>query len=424
MYANDTLEFLRSLQRYGWKLGLKNISALLEEMGNPHLKFKSVHIAGTNGKGSTAAILESVFRQAGYKTGLYTSPHLLDVAERIKVSGLPIPWEKLKLYLNHFGDTIQRFECTYFETLTALAFRHFSDSSIDVAFVEVGLGGRFDATNVLQPELCIITEIDLDHTDYLGTTTESIAKEKAGIIKTQIPCLSGSENVKVQEILSDISQSRKATFYDLKYLCTIHRKKVTEEFSIFDLIFSDESYYNLKLNLAGKHQIKNSALAIAAIRILSQNNFNIKREDIYAGLQGACWPGRLQKLQNDPKIVLDVAHNPAAMRKLTSALKSIYHYERLIFLIGFLKDKNYKAMVKSLSSVADYIFIVAPSTDRALDGQQLAQAMSQFSSNFQACSNMKEAIQNVLSFATREDLICVTGSHYTVGEFLKFYKKS
>lgn len=422
MSGNDALKFLASLQRFGWKLGLKNVLGLLEQMGNPHLRFKSVHIAGTNGKGSTAAILESIFRQSGYKTGLYTSPHLLFPTERIKVDGLPIPLEKLKSYLDEFRDEIQTFGCTYFETLTALAFQHFAASSVDVAFVEVGLGGRFDATNVLQPELTIITEIDLDHMDYLGTTKESIAREKAGIIKAHVPCLSGSGTKKVQGILSDMSKSRKARFYDLKNICTIHHDNLGEEFSIFDLIFSDESYYNLKLNLAGKHQIKNAALAVAAIRILSKRNFKIEKEDIYKGLEGTCWPGRLQKLQNNPKIILDVAHNPSSMRMLVSALRSIYHYDRLIFLVGFLKDKNYRAMAKKLSSVADYVFIMTPSTDRALDGHRLGKEMAKFSSNFQVCENIKEAIQNVLSFCSKEDLICVTGSHYTVGEFLSVYK--
>jgi dihydrofolate synthase/folylpolyglutamate synthase len=424
MYENNTLQFLTGLQRFGWKLGLQNISALLEEMGNPHLRFKSVHIAGTNGKGSTAAILESVFRHAGYKTGLYTSPHLLDVTERIKVSGLPISLEKLISYLDRFRGEIQRLGCTYFETLTALAFQYFSDSAVDVAFVEVGLGGRYDATNVIQPELSIITDIDLDHMDYLGTTKESIAKEKSGIIKTNTPCLSGSETKKVQEILSNISKSRTAKFYNLGDLCTIQTAQLTEEFSIFNLIFPDESYYNLKLNLVGKHQIKNAALATAATHILSQDNFKVQQENIYKGLHTICWPGRLQKLQNNPKIILDVAHNPTAMRKLVSALRDIYCYDRLICLIGFLKDKNYKDMSKELSSIADYIFIVTPSTERGLAGLHLGKEVSKFSDHYQVCDSMKEAIQNTLSFSNQEDLICVTGSHYTVGEFLKFYKKS
>ncbi|MFQ5823177.1 MAG: bifunctional folylpolyglutamate synthase/dihydrofolate synthase [bacterium] len=424
MYKNDTVQFLINLQRFGWRLGLHNITGLLEEMGNPHLRFKSIHLGGTNGKGSTAAMLESIFRQSGYKTGLYTSPHLLDETERIKVKGSSITWENLKFYLNQVRDKIQRLECTYFEALTAVAFQHFADSCVDVAFIEVGLGGRFDATNVIRPQLTIITEIDLDHMEYLGTTKKSIAIEKAGIIKIKIPCLSGATNQKVKAILAHISKERNAKFYDLKDFCTLHPKNLTEEFSEFKLIFSDKQYYHLKLGLVGRHQIKNAALAVAAVQILNQQNFNIKKEDIYKGFEKICWPGRLQKLQNNPKIVLDVAHNPAGMRKLVSALKSIYHYDRLIFIIGILKDKNYKVMTKIITSVADYIFIVTPSTERSLPGDQLAKEIVKFSDKFQICPNTMHAFQTAVSFSNQKDLICVTGSHYTVGEFLKCYKNS
>jgi len=181
----DTLEFLNNLQKFGWRLGLDNILKLLHGMGNPQTEFKSIHIAGTNGKGSTAALLESIYRHAGYKTGLFTSPHLLSINERIQINALPIPMEKLVSYVDKFKDDIERISCTYFEALTALAFRYFADSGIDVALVEVGLGGRLDATNVISPVLSIITQIDLDHTEHLGKTLTEIATEKAHIIKAK-----------------------------------------------------------------------------------------------------------------------------------------------------------------------------------------------------------------------------------------------
>ena len=418
----DTLKFLNSLQRFGWRLGLGKILKLLHGMGNPQTEFNSIHIAGTNGKGSTAALLESIYRHAGYKTGLFTSPHLLTINERIQINASPIPLEKLIFYVDKFKDDIEGVSCTHFEALTALAFRYFADSGIDVALVEVGLGGRLDATNVISPVLSIITQIDLDHTEHLGETLTEIATEKAHIIKNNVPCLSQSRNPEVSAVISKHASERNLPLYTLNEMCSVQTNRCTEDFSEFSLTFADEKFENLKLQLPGRHQVNNAALAVAATKILCEK-FSLRKEDIYSGLRNVKWPGRLQKLQDFPKIVFDVAHNTAAVKALIEDLKSIYQFDRLIVLIGLLDDKNFQEISKIVASAAETIFVVTPNSERALDGQLLYEEFLKYSVQAVKCLNTEEGFQKAISYANENDLICILGSHYVVGEALHFYKK-
>ncbi len=424
MCKNATLKFLNNLQRFGWRLGLENISMLFSAMGNPHLKFKSVHIAGTNGKGSTAAMLESILRHSGYKTGLFTSPHLMDVTERIKVNATSISTDNLIIYLERIKDKIHAMGCTYFEALSAVAFQYFADEHVDLALIEVGLGGRFDATNVIVPVLSIITDIELDHTGELGRTKREIAAEKAGIIKTSVPCLSGSENQGVNTLFKKTAQEKYAKFYQLNEICTIYPQKMTERFSEFDLNCSGKQFNNLKVRLAGKHQLRNAAIAVASTEVLREQNMIIEEEGIKLGLSNCEWPGRLEKLQDSPKIVVDVAHNPAAIRKLIAALRILHQFTRLIIVIGLLKDKNYKTISKLIASTADFIFVTTPVSDRALCANILWKEISRTSDSSLHCPNNSEAFQSALAYSNKNDLICVTGSHHVVGEFLNFYKNA
>ncbi|MFQ5707914.1 MAG: bifunctional folylpolyglutamate synthase/dihydrofolate synthase [bacterium] len=421
MYENETVQFLNRLRRFGWRLGLANITELLRALGNPHHSFPSVHIAGTNGKGSTAALLESILREAGYKTGLYTSPHLLDLTERIKINQEAIPWEVLHDYLRTIKRKIQLLECTYFETLTAIAFKYFADCKIDMAVVEVGLGGRLDATNVLQPELVIITGIDFDHKAYLGPSLNSIAREKGGIIKSGKPCLVCAENLEARTALVQIARERNAEFHDLKDLCTFTPIELTEEFTEFDLTFQDDSLPNLKLALIGRQQVSNAALAVAATRMLQARKYLINRSCVYSGLQKASLNGRLQVLQRHPKILLDVAHNPAAVRHLVSALKTIFAVERLLFIVGVLDDKDFEGMLAVIEPIANTIFCVTPSSDRALPAPQLLEGRGTHSGKYRSGHGIENATRKALQQCEVNDLLCVTGSHYTVGDFLKYY---
>ncbi len=419
----DTFQFLNSLLQFGWRLGLDAITGLLQQMGNPYLEFKSVHIAGTNGKGSTAAMLESMFRAGGFKTGLYTSPHLVEVTERIKVNGADIPKTLLAHYLERNRERMQRINCTYFEALTAIAFQYFADEQVDLAFIEVGLGGRFDATNVIVPQVSLITEIDLDHTDHLGRTIAQITKEKAGIIKAAVPCLSGSNKKKVNEVLRAACANQSAPFYVTKEICQIRNLRSSETDSEFDLIFAGRRFNNLKLSLTGDHQIKNAALAVSAAEVLRTQNIFLEEQALHRGLQAVAWPARLQKLQDSPKVIIDVAHNPAGIRALLRSLQQ-YENDRLILVIGLLRDKDYQAISKLIAKHADFIAVVTPSSERALPAEEFARALARYTSRWAVFTKVERAFEKATHVARETDLICVTGSHYLVGDFLKFYKKA
>ncbi|RMF57240.1 MAG: bifunctional folylpolyglutamate synthase/dihydrofolate synthase, partial [Calditrichaeota bacterium] len=336
MYENDTLEFLDGLKRFGWKLGLDNIRNLLRRHGNPHQKIRAVHIAGTNGKGSTAAILESICRAAGYRTGLFTSPHLLRVNERIRLNGQEIGDQAFRSYVVQLREDVEQLGCTYFETLTALAFLYFADQKIDLGIIEVGLGGRFDATNVLSPLLAIITRIDLDHTDYLGSSLREVALEKAGIVKPAVPCLFDSHHPVVSEVISSVCGRVGAESVPVTGVCSSEIRALTETGSTVDLTLAGEELPGLHLALPGGHQIQNLVLAVTATRLLRRHDFLADRESIYAGVQRVRWPARLQLLQTRPGVLLDVAHNAAAVENVLAAIREIYDHERLVLVIGLL----------------------------------------------------------------------------------------
>lgn len=405
------------------RLGLDNISKLLSGLENPQSRFESIHVAGTNGKGSTVAILESIFRHAGYKTGMFTSPHLINVTERIQINAVPIPIDKLTFYLNRYKDHIESLRCTYFETLTAIAFKYFADFGIDIAFVEVGLGGRLDATNVITPLLSIITQIDLDHTEHLGSTLVEIAGEKAEIIKPNVPCLAQSNDSNVLKALAEHALEMRAPLYTLKRICSIRSSRFSEDFSEFDLFFEESKFENLKLRLGGRIQVSNAALAVAATQILKEQ-FRFNRQHIYQGLQNVQWPGRLQKLQDRPKVVVDVAHNPAAIQELINAVRTIFQFDSLIILIGLLETKDFREISKIIASAAENIFVVTPDSERALAGGILCDALSQYSNRVVNCRDMEAGFRLAISEADENDLICVTGSHHTVGELLNFLKNT
>lgn len=423
MSMNETLSFLNNLHAFGWKLGLANITTLLEKIGNPHQMFKSIHIAGTNGKGSTAAILESMLRQAGYRTGLYTSPHLVDVTERIKIDGKPVDFEQFSRSLMGMRDTIQAVGNTYFEAVTAVGFQCLAEAEVDVAIVEVGLGGRFDATNVITPVLSIITEIDLEHTEHLGKTRKEIAFEKAGIIKEHVPCLVQADEPEVTDVFKSVCAEKRAALSRLSELVSVKNTNVTEAFSQFDLISSQGQFEGLKLALVGAHQIRNAALAIAATPLL-RPHFEITREEIYTGLATVEWPGRLQRVQRSPTIVLDVAHNPPAIRQLVRTVSEVYHYDRVLLVVGMLKDKDSRQAADSLATIADHVFVITPKTERALPAHELAKQFRNYSGRLEVCPDVNKAVAQAKSFAGKRDLILITGSHYVIGEFLESKQKS
>ncbi len=424
MSENESDNFLGQLAGKGWNLDLDSIQSLLKSMGQPHRKFQSVHVAGTNGKGSTCAMLERILRQAGHKTGLFTSPHLIRVEERIRINGRPLPREEFSTQLLDLRSVLEDAGSSYFEALTALAFQCFAAHAVDIAIVETGMGGRFDATNVIHPLCSVITEIDFDHEEFLGKQRKDIAKEKSGIIKAGVPCVSLSTDSIVTRVFREATTVLAAPFYSFEDICEIDNIRPTASGTFYNMTLLSERFENIFVSLPGHVQVRNAALAAAAAKVLCKAGVSVSNDDIRDGLAGVRWPGRLQSIQESPRVVVDVAHNPGSINAAIEGLTSLYDYDRLIVVIGLLSDKNYQEISKSIAKVADAIFVVSPMSQRALSGQTLARHFAQFSDDVEFIDDFKEkCFTEIVPTAGSHDLICILGSHYLVGEFLDLYEK-
>jgi len=422
MYKRDTQKFLYSLERFGWKLGLENIRALLREIGDPQRSLRCVHVAGTNGKGSTAALLEALCRAAGLTTGLFTSPHLLDLRERIQIDRQPIPQQTLDAYVAAYKPTFQHYSSTFYEALTAIAFQHFYDRQVDIAIIEVGLGGRLDATNVIVPAVSVITEISFDHMAHLGPTLPAIAAEKAGIIKRGVPCIAQSHVPEVVRVLRTAADEKCAPFYVLSEHCSTTIRDLQPDGSVFDLSIDGTAFHDLRLTLSGEHQVRNAAAAALAFKLLNTHAHGPTADLLRSAWQNVAWPGRLQTVQTAPRVVLDVAHNVSAMRALFTSLQALYRYDRLWVLAGLLDDKQYRDIAEIISAYADEVFVVTPASDRALKAEVLARELKRHNATVHAFPDMASCCAAVMHTARPDDLVCVTGSHVTVGDFVIFHK--
>ncbi len=428
----QSLSYLFSLQKFGVKLGLSNIEALMEGLGNPHLRYASILIGGTNGKGSTAAFLDSILRKAGFRVGLYTSPHLLDFRERIRIDGVPATEGEIVEGADHLFRLISSLMAkessaplrlsshpTFFEVSTALAFDTFAKRGVEVAVVEVGMGGRYDATNILHPLLSIITNVDLDHQEYLGGDLRQIAMEKAGIIKDRGQVISGAARPEAAEVIEQIARERAA------HICTLgtdvtwqfHRTGWDgQELSIQGL---KAAYSHLRIPLLGRHQGANAAAAVAAAELLQGHGFRIDQEAIAEGLTEARWPGRMQVVNKRPLIVVDSAHNPAGAQILSRAMVDLDDYHRLFLVFGVLRDKNWREMLDLLGPLADEIILTEPPSERAANPWDLKEELTGKFDRIKVCKEIGEAIHLVRSLAQAEDVILIAGSIFTAAEALR-----
>ncbi len=411
--------FLNSRISMGWKLGLHSMQQMMHELGNPQLRCRFVHIAGTNGKGSVAAMLESIFRAAGYKTGLYTSPHLLSVRERIRVEAEDILENAFADLLQRIKPVVETYNATYFETLTALAFVYFAEMETDIVLLEVGLGGRLDATNIVLPELCIINSISYDHTKHLGTTLAEIAREKAGIIKPNVPCLIGDLPTEAQQIIAQTCHDKNSALFSVLEMCqpTERQQELgAERFQVKGTEAFDARY---ELLLNGEHQITNACVAIAACELLVKKEWNLSVQDIRSGLRGCRWPGRFQIVRHHPMVILDVAHNEASINFLARLLKHFFADRQIIFVFGVLEDKNVKKMCSILAPLANCFQPVAAQNPRALSAQNVFDCCKRFTPSVLPASTVSKGIDAAFSIANEQSVICITGSHYVVGEAIK-----
>ncbi|MFZ5517020.1 MAG: bifunctional folylpolyglutamate synthase/dihydrofolate synthase [Candidatus Zhuqueibacterota bacterium] len=425
MNYDQAIEYLYNLNSLGWKLGLGKIKSLLKELGNPQEKYKLVHIAGTNGKGSTSAMIESILATAGYNTALYTSPHLTYVGERIKCNGIPISKDDLVKYIESLKPLIAKYKCTFFEAMTAIAFLYFADKKVEIAVIEVGLGGRLDATNVINPLVTIITNIEIDHTKQLGPTRKSIAVEKAGIIKQGTICITNCRYKGVEAIFEKTCQEQNAEHIQVDRLLKISNLQYGEKFTTLDMAINGSVFPQLKIGLIGEHQIHNAALAVTAADIINSRFMPIKIEDIYHGLLDVQWPGRLQTISYNPRVVIDVAHNAHGIAYLKKSIRSIYNYDRLIVVFGVCKDKNFMFMINKLASISDLFIAVKANTHRGLATSTISRIARKFTPNVKKSASVAEGFAYAMESAQKTDLILCAGSHYTVSEVMEsFYQKS
>lgn len=417
MTYSDTLAYLSSLNKMGIRLGLEPICRLLERLGHPQKGYASVLIAGTNGKGSVAAMTASILIAGGFKTGLYTSPDLIEFRERIRINGEMIDPGEAALCAEEVKAALVE-EMSYFEFLTAMAFLHFRRQGIDIAVLEVGMGGRLDATNVVAPLVSVITNISLEHQEYLGRRLEDIAREKGGIIKAKGICLTAARQQPVLETLQGICREKGATLYQLgrEFHTRTHRD------GTFSYRGIQRRWERLVCPLAGRHQYANAALALGVIERIGHAGFRVDEEAVAEGLRGTNWEGRLERLQSEPVLLVDGAHNPAGAATLQRALKREYPYRRLWLIFGVLGDKDYRAMARKLFPMADRVVLTRPASDRALPLEALLPLARNFQRNVEAIEKPGDALQYVLSRASGEDIVCVAGSLYLVGEIKKIHQ--
>lgn len=416
------IEFLFSRRRMKIKLGLDNIKHLLSVLGNPEEDFVSIHVAGTNGKGSTSALLEAIYMAAGYKTGLNTSPHLIDVRERIRINGEFIPLDLFREKIEFLYSAIQKYGCSFFEILTATAFAHFRDEKVDIAIVETGLGGRLDATNVLQPKLTVITEIDIDHVKQLGTTFLQIAREKAGIIKPGVPLLSNAGDPQVQAFFASVCRERGAEFIDASAGMKIEELVCTPKACYFDLTTPKNHWPKMQLSLLGKHQVQNAVTAVRAVETLHETILPTKKQAVYAGLEKVKWSGRMQVLQEKPTVVVDVAHNDQGVSVTIKEVDRIFLHRKLICVFGVLREKNYNKMLRTMNPYVDFYVAVTPNDERALPAEKLREQIANMGKNVVAGNSIIDGLKKAHKLAGLDDLICIIGSHFVAGEIINYYK--
>jgi len=420
MSYHKSIAYLYGLQKFGIKLGLENISRLLANLGNPHREQTFIHIAGTNGKGSTAAFLASVLSKAGYKTGLYTSPHLTSFTERIRINGRRITKKDVARLTDCIKIKSADIEnLTYFECVTAMALLYFEEHRVDFSLLEVGMGGRLDATNIVHPLISIITNISKEHAFYLGKTLKKIAYEKAGIIKKNSILITGARQPTVTALFKERCQLLNSRYYQLgrDFTCT----RCSKESFNYNGITS--TLTNIHLGLRGDYQVNNAALALAAVDILRERNYPIDDAALYHGLRKVPWPGRLEIVNTAPLVILDGAHNPDAMKQLKLALFNTFDFKRLLLVLGMMEDKEIKKMMLALVPSAHEVVLCKPLIDRAASTQKLATIMRDLPVSYHQIDDVKNAVRYALTLAQTGDLICITGSLFTVGEARILFSK-
>ncbi|MBN1932181.1 MAG: bifunctional folylpolyglutamate synthase/dihydrofolate synthase [Desulfobacterales bacterium] len=410
---NDCLQNLYQLRRFGIKLGLSPIRKILEGLGNPQNNFACIHVAGTNGKGSIASALASILHTSGYHVGLYTSPHLVRFNERIRINNQDITDNEVVTAYNAVSSVCKdNFQLTFFEYATAMALYEFARQNMDWAIIETGMGGRLDATNVVQPILSIISNISLEHQIYLGSTLAQIAGEKGGIIKNDAPVITGVKQKNALSVLKEIARTKSVQIYCLGKEFRVKKTK-NQTFTYFGI---DTVWPQMQTGLLGSYQVDNAALVLAACELLNRKSAKLPLESIRKGLSQNRWPGRLEVVCDSPLILLDGAHNLAAARNLAKFLHKNITNRKLILIIGILNDKPYAAMLRHLLPVCSKVILTRPKIDRSIEPQKLYDVAKKIISDVEIIPDINNAVEYALKTASPQDAVCISGSLYVVGE--------
>lgn len=417
MNITEAMEFIHRTSWKGSRLGLERITELMHLLGDPQDELRCVHIAGTNGKGSTAAMLASVLTEAGYKTGLYTSPYIYRFHERMQINGVEISDEALAALAEKIKPQVERMadQPTEFEIITAMAFLYFREQNCDVVVLEVGLGGRLDSTNIIRaPEAAVITSIGLDHTDVLGDTPEAIAGEKAGIIKGGAPVVLAHQSRQVEEVIrAKCGEAASAL------TVTDETQLVPVSGSLDGQVFHYRDRRGLVISLAGRHQLQNAALVLDTVDVLRQKGYLIAEEAIRRGLQKARWPGRLEVLRQKPLFLVDGAHNPKGVEALADFLRQNLNGEKVTFLMGVMADKDDSAMIAETAPFAARYITVTPENPRALSASVLKEHIEAvFAGEVTAAASVEDGLRLALA---GDGGVCAFGSLYMIGAIRAYF---
>lgn len=415
------LEKIYKLGRFGIKLELDTIADILNLLNNPQKNFHAVHVAGTNGKGSTAIYIASILQKAGFKTGVYTSPHLVRFNERIMVDGKEISNDQVvDAYEAVNAVDIGERKATYFEIATAMGFYHFSKQAVDWAVIETGMGGRFDATNVIFPQVSVITNLSMEHTDYLGKTIKALAGEKGGIIKQGIPVVTGVSQPSGRKVIRQIAKEKSSDLFLYKKDFSIRKNPGKDTHTYKGL---EKNFSHLIKPLPGDHQKENLSLSLAACELVFKKfepedaRYNLNDALVKQGLGAARWPGRLEHVMDSPLVILDGAHNLHAAKVLGKYLASSLKDRKLTLVLGILDDKPYEKMLECLVPCAKNIIITKAKINRSLDPSVLKQAVEKLSQcPVTIIEDVKQAVGHAIDTSSDQDAVCVAGSLYVVGE--------
>lgn len=422
MNYQEAMKYITEVGNFGSNYGLERTYRLLELLDNPQNKIKVIHVAGTNGKGSTTSMISKILSGAGYKVGMYTSPYLEEFEERIQINGINIPKDRLALEMTKVRVAVEKVieegynHPTEFEIITVLMYLYFANEQVDFAVVEVGLGGRLDSTNVITPILSVITSISFDHTNLLGNTLSEIAAEKAGIIKFGVPVVLYPQEKEVEKLIEEKccilnSELYKVSKDDVKLLEIIKGNKPMQK-----VLVSLNEEYTIDLPLLGEHQIYNLALALKVVEIINGKKFtNISKEIIKESLKDVRWNGRLEVLKSNPLVVIDGAHNIQGINQLSTNVKKYFNYENMYLILGILADKDVEHMVNTIAPMAKKVYTVTPNSIRAEDARALKEEVLKVNKNCEAFDYYEEAYKAAMNDASADDIVLASGSLYMIG---------